>query len=140
MVSFEPQPVLESRQVELYYTPLKDKGTSSERLSDLPKSTQQLCRVLWEQSSLLVSHQTPVFALETKSGKVHPLLCFHVQGLPPRGAPHSPSTECHRQRPDQSVHHDPVAATSREPPEWPSQRLHHQVGVPSPPPGKEGQP
>lgn len=54
------------------------------------------------------------------------LSSFH-QGFPSWGTPHSTSTECHCQWPHQSVHHDPVAAAAREPPEWHPQGLHHQV-------------
>lgn len=55
-------------------------------------------------------------------------LCVYVrQGLAPRRAPKCSSAERHCQRPDQPVHHDPVAASPWKPPEWYPQGLHHPV-------------
>lgn len=55
------------------------------------------------------------------------LFLFVCQRLPPRGATERSSTERHCQRADQPVHHDPVAASPREPPEWHYEGLHCPV-------------
>lgn len=52
-------------------------------------------------------------------------LCF--QCVSPRGAPQCSPSKCHRQRPDQPVHHDPVAASAGKPPERHPQGLHCPV-------------
>lgn len=55
---------------------------------------------------------------------------FVPQCLSSRGAPKCSSTERHCQRPDQPVHHDPVAASPGKPPEWHPQGLHRPVRSP----------
>lgn len=54
-------------------------------------------------------------------------VCF--QRLPPRGAAQRSSTERDRQRPDQPIHHDPVAASSGKPPERHPEGLHGPVSI-----------
>lgn len=53
---------------------------------------------------------------------------FLLQTDAPRGASQCTSSDCHCKWTHQSVHHDPVAAPTGEPPERPSSGLHHQVG------------
>lgn len=66
----------------------------------------------------------------TSSSFFSPLPPRRAQIDPPRRAPERSPSDSHRERPHQSVHHDPVAAAPREPSERSTPGLHHQVGRP----------
>jgi len=59
-----------------------------------------------------------------------PLFSLLLQTNASRRASERPPSDSHRKWPHQSVHHDPMAAPPREPSEWATPGLHHQVKRP----------